>query len=246
LPDEDALAQETRRRVFAFVREHPGTHMREIQRRLAMSAGTLEYHLHVLVRGGLLTSRRQGRYLRYYVTADVGRQEKDVLGLLRQEVPRRLCAHLVEKPEQSHGELLQKFTIAPSTLSFHLKKLVDGGLVEAQRVGRETRFRVKDPAVVGRVLVEYKASFLDEVVDRFAEGWLSVSAGLEAAQSLPEPGLPPELPPELPPPERPKPADEAPNEEEPAKEKEPATEEGPAKEGEKKGKGPGGASSEGP
>lgn len=176
---DDALAQETRRRIFDHVAAHPGQHMRELQRRLGMSAGTLEYHLHVLTREGLLAERRQGRYVRYFVAAQVGRLEKDMLGLLRQEVPRRLCALLLMHPDQSHGELLGHFRMAPSTLTFHMKKLVEGGVVESRREGRETRYRVMDPLRVGKVLVEYKASFVDDVVDRFADVWLSVGAGAE-------------------------------------------------------------------
>lgn len=181
MPEDDALAQATRRRVFDHVAAHPGTHMRELQRQLAMSAGTLEYHLRVLEREGLLATRRQGRYVRYYVAAQVGRREKDVLGLLRQEVPRRACAQLLMEPGQSHGELLRHFRIAPSTLTFHMKKLVEGGLVEARREGREVRYRVLEPDLVGKVLMDYQASFVDDVVDRFADVFLSVGAGLEAA-----------------------------------------------------------------
>lgn len=184
MPD-DALEQESRRRIFEFVTAHPGTHMREIQRRVGMSAGTLEYHLHVLTREQLLVTRRQGRYLRYYVAAQMGGAEKDVLGLLRQEVPRRVCALLLMQPDMSHGELLAHFRIAASTLTFHVKKLTEGGLVEARREGRETRFRVRDPALVGKVLADYQASFADELVDRFADAWLNLGAGLEGAPPAP-------------------------------------------------------------
>lgn len=185
---EDVLGQGSRRRIADAVAAKPGVHMRELQRGLGMSAGTLEYHLHVLVREGVLAQRRQGRYTRYYVAAQVGRREKDVLALLRQEVPRRICAQLLMKPDQSHGELLAHFALAPSTLSFHLKKLVQGELVDARREGRETRFRVREPGLVGKVLVDYQASFVDELVDRFADVWLSVGAGLE--KSKPPGGAP--------------------------------------------------------
>jgi DNA-binding transcriptional ArsR family regulator len=188
---EDLLEQESRKRIVEQVSAHPGTHMRELQRRLDMSAGTLEYHLHLLVREGVLAQRRQGRYTRYYMASQVGRREKDVLALLRQDIPRRLCARLLMQPGQSHGELLQHFPIAPSTLSFHLKKLVDGGLVESHREGRETRFRVLEPDLVGKVLVDYKGSFVDELVDRFADVWLSVEAAVE---EKPAPDAPAEDP----------------------------------------------------
>jgi DNA-binding transcriptional ArsR family regulator len=178
---EDALELDTRRRIVAHVQRHPGTHMRELQRQLGMSLGTLEYHLHVLVRAGLLSSREDGRYVRYYVEALVGRREKDLLGLLRQEVPRRVCAQLLLRPEQSHKELLSHFRLAPSTLTFHLKKLLAARVVDAWKHGRETRYRVLEPDLVAKCLLAYRGSFLDDVVDRFAEAWLDVGASLEPA-----------------------------------------------------------------
>ena len=208
MPEDDTLAQETRRRIHDHVAAFPGQHMRELQRQLAMSAGTLEYHLRVLVREGVLAERRQGRYVRYFVAGQVGRAEKDVLSVLRQDVPRRICALLLMHPDQNHGGLLKHFQMAPSTLTFHMKKLLEAGLVESRREGRETRYRVVDPALVGKVLVDYQASFVDDLVDRFADVWLSVGAGLEAEAGAAEPpptGLPPAEPPsrEEPAPEKP-------------------------------------------
>lgn len=189
---EEPLELDTRRRVFEHVSAHPGLHMRELQRQLAMSAGTLEYHLHVLVREGLLTQRRQGRYARYYVATQLGRREKDILAYLRQEIPRRVCARLLLDPEQSHSELLRHFAIAPSTLSFHLRKLLEGGVVAGRRDGRETRYRVLEPELVAKCLSEYRASFLDDLVDRFAGVWLNLAGGLEPRGEAE--ALPPELP----------------------------------------------------
>lgn len=179
LPEPEALEQATRRRIYEHVAAHPGQHMRELQRQLAMSGGTLEYHLRVLTREGLLTERRQGRYLRYFAAAQMGGAEKDALGLLRQEVPRRILALLVAQPEQSHGGLLQQFRLAPSTLTFHMQKLTRAGLVVATRHGRETRYRVADPALIARLLTQHRGSFLDDVVDRLADVFLNVGAGLE-------------------------------------------------------------------
>jgi DNA-binding transcriptional ArsR family regulator len=180
-PEEDALAQETRRRIYDHVVAHPGQHLRELQRQLGMAGGTLEYHLRVLVKEGLLAQRRQGRYVRYFAASGLGRREKDAMAVLRQVVPRRVCALLVERPGQSHGELLAQFQLAPSTLTFHVKKLTAAELVEARREGRETRYWLREPAFVAGLLRKYQASFLDEVVDRVAEAFLDLGASLEPA-----------------------------------------------------------------
>jgi predicted transcriptional regulator len=176
MPDEtaDALALETRRRIYQHVERVPGSHMRELHRDLAIPMGTLEYHLHYLVKAGLLATREDARYTRYFTSGGLGRAEKDVLALLRQKVPRQIAAHLLLSPGASHGEILARFELSASTLSFHLKKLVERGLAKVEKSGRENRYTIADPDLVAKVLVAHRSTFLDDVVDRFAEVWMGL------------------------------------------------------------------------
>jgi DNA-binding transcriptional ArsR family regulator len=148
--------------------------MREIGRDLAIPMGTLEYHLHYLVKADLLATRQDPRFTRYFATGGLSRQEKDVLAVLRQKVPRQIAAHLLLEPGSSHGRLLEKFALSASTLSFHLKKLLRAGIVSVEKAGRENLYRVVDPELVARVLVAHKETFFDDVVDRFADVWLAM------------------------------------------------------------------------
>lgn len=173
----EALELETRRRIYEYVERVPGAHMRDIQRSLGLAVGTLEYHLNYLTKLDILTTREDGRYTRYYVTHQMGRREKDVLAVLRQAVPRQVVAHLLLAPGMSHGEILAHFQISASTLSFHLKKLLTAGILSVQKDGRENRYSVLEPELASRVLITYKESFVDDVVDRFAEAWLELEPG---------------------------------------------------------------------
>ena len=166
------------------MQDYPGAHMREIGRELDIPMGTLEYHLHYLVKANLLNTRQDPRYTRYFATGELSRRDKDILAVLRQTVPRQIAAHLLLAPGSSHGVLLEKFALAPSTLSFHLKKLVSAGIVEQQKSGRENLYRVVEPELVSRVLVQHRESFFDDVIDRFAEVW----QGLEPRAKEPPPG----------------------------------------------------------
>lgn len=181
---DDPLELETRRRIYQHVQKFPGAHMREIGRDLEIPMGTLEYHLHYLVKADLLTTRQDPRYTRYFATGGLSRRDKDVLAVLRQKVPRQIAAHLLLEPGSSHGTLLTKFQLAPSTLSFHLKKLVSTGIVQQEKSGRENLYRVVEPDLVGRVLIQHRESFFDDVIDRFAEVW----QGLDARPPAPPPG----------------------------------------------------------
>ncbi len=184
---DDPLELDTRRRIYQHLQKHPGAHMREIGRELDIPMGTLEYHLHYLVKADLLTTRQDPRYTRYFATGELSRREKDVLAVLRQKVPRQIAAHLLLEPGSSHGQLLTKFALSASTLSFHLKKLVTSGIVGQEKSGRENLYRVLEPDLVARVLIQHRESFLDDVVDRFAQVWLT----LEPRPAAEDAGAPP-------------------------------------------------------
>jgi len=64
-------------------------------------------------------------------------------GALSQETRLQAVRLLVQAgPEGvAAGDLAQAMTIAPSTLSFHLKDLQRAGLVQAERRGRQIRYR---------------------------------------------------------------------------------------------------------
>src|SRR5438552_15783538 len=188
MADEDPLELETRRRIYQHLQRFPGAHMREIGRDLDIPMGTLEYHLHYLVKADLLTIRQDPRYTRYFATGELSRREKDVLAVLRQKVPRQIAAHLLLAPGSSHGALLTKFALSGSTLSFHLKKLVRTGIAQQEKSGRENLYRVVEPDLVARVLIQHRATFFDDVVDRFADVWMGLEPRAEGDEPRPPPG----------------------------------------------------------
>lgn len=162
--------------------------MREIGRDLAIPMGTLEYHLHYLTKAGLLNTRADARYTRYFPAGELSRHEKDVLAVLRQKVPRQLAAYMLLTPGVSHGKLLENFTLSPSTLSFHLKKLVTTQIVRVEKVGRENLYTVNDAELVAKVLIQHQESFFDDVIDRFAAVWTGLEPRVPAEGESPPGG----------------------------------------------------------
>lgn len=149
-------------------------YLREIEKELGLAVGVLDYHLNYLTREGLLSTEEEGNKIRYFVAEDISYGDKAVIALLRQKVPRRIVVHLMLNPDIHFKDVQEQFQISKSTLSFHMKKLTEAGVVTATKEGRSISYRVEDPEMVARILLTYKASFLDSVVDRFAETWLEV------------------------------------------------------------------------
>jgi predicted transcriptional regulator len=172
-PPEGAAGMDVgaRKRIYDFVSTSPGCHLRELQRRLNIPLGTLEYHLKYLVDREYLSIRDEGGYKRYYPVGTMRSVDKNILSLLRQDIPRRLVMHLLLHPNSRFGDLAEKFDVAPSTLSFHITKLLKAGIVSKTRVGRETTYRVDNEHEVAMVLIAHRRSFLDVLVDSFVGTW---------------------------------------------------------------------------
>ena len=145
--------------------------MRKIARDLKMNPAAVEYHLRLLVRDDLIAGREEGRYKRYYAEGKVGSEDKKILSVLRQDVPRKAVLHLLKKGEATAGELAEVCGVSPGTLSFHLKKLSRAGAVSIEKKGRQRIVRLTDPRRVARLLIMYRESFTDSLVDSFVETW---------------------------------------------------------------------------
>ena len=180
------LDLEARRRIVAHVREHPGLHLRALAEALEMPVSTLEYHCYHLERHGHLAVREGGGFKAFYPSAGMDRRDRDILYLVRHDAPRRICAHLLLHPGATPGQLKEVVGLSGPTLSFHLRKLRDAGIVHEEPDGRTKRLTVVDPERVASLLVTYRASFVDDAVDRFSEAWLALGPPIEKKPKEPD------------------------------------------------------------
>lgn len=163
-----------RRRIYDFLRDVPGIHLRGLQRSLDMPIGTLEYHLYQMERQGLLVTRSDGRFKAYFTNDGLDRRDRDYLYYLRQEMPRRISLEVADAPGITFRVLASHLPISPSTLSFHLKKLLRAEILAEALQGREKTYACTEAERVRTLVVKFRATFLDEAVDRFADAWLNL------------------------------------------------------------------------
>ena len=170
----EPLELENRRKIYRFVEKNPGAYMREIQRALSMPTGLLEYHLSYLVKRGLLSIYQDGRKRRYYSTKTVSAPDKHLLAVLRQKIPRRILIYCISQGSASFSELSAFLNISKSTLSFNLSKLVRSDILEELETGSEKRYFVKQRERIADMIVTYRESYLDDLVDRFVDSFVNI------------------------------------------------------------------------
>jgi predicted transcriptional regulator len=164
---------ETRRELFELITDFPGLHFREILRRLDISSGNLNYQLNYLIKHEIVVAISDGNLKRFYIVGKIKGREKRILACLRNETLRGLVLYLVLNPNSQFNEIANRFDLAPSKLAYHLNKLVTKDIIEKEKKGRTTIYRVMDEETIANVLITYRPSFLDAVVDNFIEAWKS-------------------------------------------------------------------------
>jgi predicted transcriptional regulator len=165
------LDLETRREIFELISEYPGLHFREILRRLEISSGNLNYQLNYLTKHEIIVTISDGNLKRYYVMGKVKGKEKRILACLRNETSRGLVLFLLLNPNSQFNEIASNFDLAPSKLAYHLKKLVEKDIIEKTKKGRTTLYKAKDDEIIANVLISFKPSFIDSIVENFIEAW---------------------------------------------------------------------------
>ena len=172
------VVEGTRSDVLACVEKFPGAHLRGIERLTELPLGQVLYHLDRLERMGIIASQRDAGFRRYYPTASVGRAEKKYLAALRHDATRRIALAVLERGPSPHKELQEHLQIAGSTLSFHLQRLLDAGVLRRERHGAVSRYALVEPDVARRELILYRESFRDPAVDRYVRAQLAQLPGL--------------------------------------------------------------------
>ena len=167
----EGLELESRRRIYEFLLANPGVHLRRIGQNLGMSTGMLSYHLGVLERRGVLKSEELGHRKRYFIARAFADVQRRILGVLREDVPRRIVMAILQYGQRSFADLLVAAGVSKSTLSYHLHKLLARDILVRTKRGRESVFTIKDMAEVVDIVVANRRSFHDDAVDRFVETW---------------------------------------------------------------------------
>jgi len=147
----DILELETRRKIFNFILNNPGLHLREVSRRINIPRATLRYHLGYLKKQDLIIEETVKKsYMRYYCRNKVSTDDKKILTFLRQKTTRDILLYYLCFIVASRLELSNNLEKKSTTIAFHLKKLLEADIIEPAPVGKNVIHRIKSPRVIVR------------------------------------------------------------------------------------------------
>lgn len=171
MENKSILKLEKRRKIYNYILKYPGVHLSELSKKLNIPKTTLFYHLNYLKKCELVLVKSADRFSRYYGVRKVGEKNKKIFVILRQEIPRKIMLYLIlHKDFPSQVEISKHLRKHPTTISFHLDKLMDIGLVRPIPMGNEIRYRVNCEHEMYEFFIEYNKCLLDEIIP-FAVNW---------------------------------------------------------------------------
>ncbi|WP_254536822.1 winged helix-turn-helix transcriptional regulator [Halomarina litorea] len=157
---------DTRERVRAHVREDPGVHFSDLRRALDIAPGQAQYHLRRLVDdGGLVEDALYGQT--HYYPPSYDPWERRALALLRRETSADVVACLLDDGPLPPATVAERVGIARSTLSWHVARLTEAGVLVRDESGADLTLRVARPAATARLLRRAEPTLPGRLVDRF-------------------------------------------------------------------------------
>jgi predicted transcriptional regulator len=124
-----------RGRIYEYVRQYPGAHFRMIMTELKVSIGTLRYHLDVLEKSGLITSKRNGLLKRFFSTEKEEKPKKSM-----QPLQKLILSILNKQPGLSADVISQNLNESAQVVKYHLRELCDQQIVMPRRTNKGVKY----------------------------------------------------------------------------------------------------------
>ena len=155
--------------LLRHIKENPGIRYRELLRLSNLSNGVLTYHLALFEKSyRIKVDRNKNNKMTRYYPNDVPTEQTSIIGYIRQDATMQIISFILENDLCSFNEIVEHTKKAPSTISWHLKRLKEAGITSVQ-YGQYHLYHIKDREMVAEVLHKYKQSFIDKVVDNYTK-----------------------------------------------------------------------------
>lgn len=146
-----------RERLLSLIRDNPGLHFRELQRRTGSAVGKLDYHLYQLERGGEISSRRDGKTLRFFFSGSDTILERRIAFHMRNGIAREFIIKAAANDKDVEAvHLNQKARQV-------LAAMEEDGIITTRTDNDRTTFSLTDRNVVIQFLKKYRESFIDSI-----------------------------------------------------------------------------------
>jgi predicted transcriptional regulator len=152
--DEESGGSDARDAIVGYLASTPGAHFSKLRDDLGLGTGETQHHVERLVADGVVESRRDGDYRRFYPADRFSGFEQVALGYLRRQTPRGMMLALLREPASTGAALAERLGVSGATVSNHAAELERVGLL-----ARDDGYTLQRPETLITLVVRYADSF---------------------------------------------------------------------------------------
>jgi len=168
---DDILELETRRKIYDLISKNPGLHLSKISELLKMRVSLVEYHMRYLEKHDIAIVDKKTGFSRYFLKGKVETKTKHY-SILRQKTILLIIFFLLKHDSARHKDILENIDCAPSTLSYHLNKLIKYNIIEVQRYGEMRGYKIINKDEIINYLIRYKPF---DLFEGFTDIWTDIN-----------------------------------------------------------------------
>jgi predicted transcriptional regulator len=139
--------------ILKVINQSPGIRYRELTRRTGFANGVLTYHLNILEQIRCINKFKQSNVTRYY-PIDIPIQDLKVISHLRVHSEKKIILFMLDHDFSTFNEIVEHLRKAPSTISWHLKRLVNGKIISVSHKKLHV-YRIRNKERVGEIVAKY-------------------------------------------------------------------------------------------
>lgn len=167
-----------RQRIYLYIKNNPGVHLRKISKVLDLAIGDTNYNLDNLEQSGFIKHRKWGVYKRYFVISIRDGRSESILAALQQETPRVIVLYLLEHPGSIQSEICRHVSFSAPSVKWHMSRLKEMDMVYEHKRGKFVKYYIKgNIADIVTLMKNYHPSIWSKFASRLAELFIELSSG---------------------------------------------------------------------
>jgi predicted transcriptional regulator len=139
------LTSTVRNTLFTLIESRPGISFVELSQEMGISRGALTYHLTLMRISGKIILLKDHGILSYFENSGkYGDGEQKVMKYLRQGTDKMILLTLAKNPLMSRTDFEKILGVSGPTVSWHMKRLIDDGILNVRKDGRFSRYALSE------------------------------------------------------------------------------------------------------
>lgn len=139
----NVLNNSSRDMVFNAIRSMPGIHLNRISKDAGINQGTLRHHIDILEKEKVIVTQRINGKVRFFMNGSAySDKEKTLISLLKNDIDSKIIYEILKGHPINNNSLAEKLGVCTSTVSWHLKRIKEQGIIEMDTDGKNNHYNI--------------------------------------------------------------------------------------------------------